>query len=296
MGIDFHALNFLCYASKAAPFGDVLTIGRQWLYAPLRQIQRRFPHATAAISEKYCEELLTRCFQAQQVESIDVSAYEQATIIHDLNHVIPDKLVKRFDTIIDCGSSEHIFDIAQVFRNYGAMARPGAQLLHVLPTNNFCGHGFWQISPELFFSLYSPVNGFRDTEVFVARVDSRSRWFRVRRPPGGQRVNIVSKSPLHVLARTFRTDDPLPLVLKPQQSDYVHLWNTRSTPAAAPSSLRLFMRRAASTVPGARTWIDVFRRERWRMQDRLRFRYLTRLNFLNPFLERVNIDRLCGDR
>ena len=39
------------------------------------------------------------------------------------------------------------------------LTKIGGMIIHALPANNFCGHGFWQFSPELFYELYSPENG-----------------------------------------------------------------------------------------------------------------------------------------
>jgi len=92
-----------------------------------------------------------------------------------------------------------------------------------LPTNNFCGHGFWQFSPELFFSLYSKSNGYAQTEVFIADLSNTKQWYHVGRPSNGQRVEALSSRPLYVLVRTvleqkgFDHDNV-------QQSDYAFEW------------------------------------------------------------------------
>src|SRR6516162_6511281 len=49
---------------------------------------------------------------------------------------------------------------------------------------NYCGHGFWQFSPELFFSLYSEKNGYSDTRIFLVSLDDWDTWYgwRLQRP------------------------------------------------------------------------------------------------------------------
>jgi len=100
----------------------------------------------------------------------------------------------------------------------------GGQILHVLPANNFCGHGFWQFSPELFFSLYSAENGYAETTVLLAELPSSRSWYEVQMPHDGLRVNVRSTAALYVLVRTKRTSDPFSHA-QVQQSDYVRAWS-----------------------------------------------------------------------
>jgi len=65
---------------------------------------------------------------------------------------------------------EHVFNASQGLKNVTRLCAPGGQIIHSLPANNFCNHGFWQFSPELFFSLYSDKNGYSETEIFLADV------------------------------------------------------------------------------------------------------------------------------
>jgi hypothetical protein len=112
----------------------------------------------------------------------------------------------RYDTVIDGGCIEHIFNIPQALRNVSEICSAGGQILHVLPTNNFCGHGFWQVSPELFFTLYSEANGCRETELFLADLANEQFWYQVREPRDDERANVTSSTPLYALVRTRRTE------------------------------------------------------------------------------------------
>ena len=48
---------------------------------------------------------------------------------------------------------------------FSDLCKNGGTIIHSLPSNNNCGHGFWQFSPELFFSLYNEKNGFKNNEM-----------------------------------------------------------------------------------------------------------------------------------
>ena len=83
--------------------------------------------------------------------------------------------------IIDYGVTEHVYHITNALMNVSNLCQIGGQILHVLPTNNYCGHGFWQISPELFFSLYTEDNGYEYTEIFVAEPSDINTWYKINK-------------------------------------------------------------------------------------------------------------------
>jgi hypothetical protein len=225
MGIDVHALNFLKYVAKKREFGSVATIGRQSLLVPRGELARilGIPKKDSEFG-LYSEELLKKNFGATAVDSYDFSDYEGATHIADMGKPIVSE--KQYDTIIDCGCAEHIFDAAQALRNISCLCASGGQILHVLPANNFCGHGFWQFSPELFFSLYSVASGYLETEVFLADLCDETKWFEVQPPSHGRRAEVRSSNPLHVMCRTIKGTTVFPESV--QQSDYVHIWDNCS--------------------------------------------------------------------
>jgi SAM-dependent methyltransferase len=239
MGIDVHTLNFLKYARKKGEFGNTITIGRQELHVNEILINSILNIKQDYVHQAYCEQMLIDYFGASNVDSIDNSSYENATYIHDMNKPLPLELYQKYDTVIDGGTLEHVYNAPRALENFSHLCKPGGQILHILPANNFCGHGFWQISPELFFSLYSTNNGYGDTEVFVADLTDRWKWYQVRNPTDGKRVNISSPTELWVMARTvLKTADFSHSVV--QQSDYIHEWEHKATPQPlqAPAGLK----------------------------------------------------------
>lgn len=221
MGINVHGFNLLRYAAQKKRLGRVATIGRQAIHIPKEKVRKLLNLAQETDFGPYCEDLLKAHFGATVVDSFDNSDYEQATHIVDLNG--PLVIGKAYDTVMDFGSIEHIFNVPQALKNISAACNDGGQILHMLPANNFCGHGFWQFSPELFFSLYSEVNGYHETEVFLADVANEYGWYEVKRPHNGQRAETNSRTGLFVLVRTTRTSSFSHESV--QQSDYIHLWN-----------------------------------------------------------------------
>jgi SAM-dependent methyltransferase len=220
MGIDVHTLKFLMFAMKKKHLGRVATIGRAGLHVPKKKLKEIMNWSSQVDYGGYCENFLKTEFGAISVESFDKSDYEDATHIVDLNKPIEEPGF--FDTIIDGGCLEHIFNVPQALANISKLCAPDGQILHVLPANNLCGHGFWQFSPELFHSLYSEENGYRETQVFLADVTNEAEWFEVRKPKDGLRAEIVSSASVFVLVRTQRNGpfchDNI------DQSDYVYTW------------------------------------------------------------------------
>lgn len=221
MGIDVHGFNLLKYAARKKPFGCVATIGRQALHVPPEKVRRLLGLTDEIDFGLYCEELLKAHFGAISIDSFDNSSYENASHVVDLNK--PLVTGQTYDTVADLGCLEHIFNAPQALRNVSEMCSAGGQILHLLPANNFCGHGFWQFSPELFFSLYSDSNGYRETEVFLADAANENCWFEVKRPGNGNRAETSSATGVFVLVRTIRTSTFSQENV--QQSDYVHVWN-----------------------------------------------------------------------
>jgi hypothetical protein len=221
VGLEFHGLQFLSFAARCAEFRRVATIGRQGLCLDEPNARNLMNCGPDYEHEKYCDGLLLRKFGANCVDSWDYSDYEGATHIADMNKPLPEVPLK-YDTVIDAGSLEHVYNAPQALFNVSKLCRDGGQILHILPANNFCGHGFWQFSPELFFSLYSETNGYSETRVFLASEYRTDVWYEVAKPNNGQRANVISFTPVFVLCRTVKVRQHCHETVL--QSDYLHVW------------------------------------------------------------------------
>lgn len=63
---------------------------------------------------------------------MDISAYENADIIFDLNNPnLTNELKNRFDYILDGGTTEHVFDYPQALRNIVKMLKVGGKVFHM---------------------------------------------------------------------------------------------------------------------------------------------------------------------
>lgn len=229
MGLDAHALLFSKrIVDLHGPFGKTATIGRQEIHVPWQVFQKLTGHQNVYELGSYCERVLIDCYGSSQVDSFDNSTYEGASHVHDFNYPIPGEFSEQYDTVLDAGSLEHIYDTKTAIENFSNMIKPGGQIIHLVPANNQCGHGFYQFSPELFFSVYSRDRGFESCEVLLAKPSSVKKWFRVQSPHDGRRAEVYSGLPLVCLVRAQlgkggHTQAPV------QQSDYVHMWSQPSS-------------------------------------------------------------------
>lgn len=201
MGLDIQNIRLLNHCHKYGNFNETLTIGRQGMYVNEEQLKNLLENDNCVL-ERYCESLFINHYGSTKVDSVDYSDYEECTIVHDLNEPIPDNFQK-YDTIFDGGSLEHVFNINQALKNISSLCKPGGQIIHSLPANNQCGHGFWQFSPELFLSLYSEKNGYSNTEVYIASVHNFDNIIQVSEKDLIDRIEINMPGPSYVWVRTI---------------------------------------------------------------------------------------------
>lgn len=296
MGIDIHNLNFLAHAQDlGVRFERSLAIGRQVLHVEPRGLQahRRLrglpdlPLPSGTSGTPWFEPLLQQWYGAVEADSVDASAYEGASILHDMNLPWPAQDAARghYDAVLEFGCLEHVFDFPTAWRNLVAVTRVGGHILHAVPANNLCGHGFYQFSPELFFNLYRPEQGFDLKAVYFAIRTEPRHWWRVANPlTVRRRVNLCNGHEVYllVLARKLAELPPGPA---PQQSDYALGDWQAGAPAPAPS--------APHPATG---WLDragqLDRARRWR--DRFRALRGAVLDLPAPDYQRLVVDRLIA--
>lgn len=236
MGLNINSTKFLLYAkSLNVDFAKTATIGRQTLTlspADLRKNLREFqlPVVEETIdsiflkNDGYAEEFV-RYLGANEVHSIDYSSYEGATNIHDMNQPIPDDYKSRYSVVLDGGSLEHVFNFPVAIKNCMEMVRVGGHYIGITPTNNFMGHGFYQISPECFFSVFTQDNGYEINRVIAFEDRLNAKWFSVKDPKAiNSRVTLTNHVPTFLLVLAKRVSERPIFEAMPQQSDYVSTW------------------------------------------------------------------------
>lgn len=257
MAIDTYGLPFL-FAAKAAgvSFAKTGTLGRQGFFPDERTLQRCFDRLGIAEnarrflaeSQSYSEHFLT-LLGATEICAIDNSSYEGAPVIHDMNQPIPPSLKNRFTTLIDGGVLEHIFNFPQAVTNCMEMIQIGGHFIGITTANNFTGHGFYQFSPELFFRIFSPENGFLTESVMLHETTPNAEWYEVIDPEVlKRRVELVNGRPTYILIRAKKVSDGPIFSTTPQQSDYSRIWDRHSNGATGAARGRGFGSKFRKTV------------------------------------------------
>jgi hypothetical protein len=230
MGFDLQTTRFVLDAKRSgANFESTATLGRQTLAmqaADLRAEARRWGMVDAVdvpavyAGFPYADGLL-RALGANDLDSIDISGYERASVIFDMNRPAPPELRSRFTLLIDGGTLEHVFDLPQAFRNVAAMLAVGGHFVSVNGTNNFMGHGFYQFSPELFFRVLCPQNGFELETLVLSETHRDAYWYEAKDPAVmRRRLEVVNGYPTYVMVRAKKIADVPLFAAPPQQSDY----------------------------------------------------------------------------
>lgn len=247
MGLDVNAVRFILEAkARGVSFDRVATIGRQTLFIDVDTLARTLEAYHIPVSRQqvsamltdsggFCEALL-QFLGAKQVCSIDMSPYQSATVLHDMNRPLLGALKNQFSVVIDGGSLEHVFNFPQAIANCIEMLRVGGHYLASSPSNNFMGHGFYQFSPELFYRVFSRANGFEMERMVVYQECWPYVWYDVRDPEQlGARVTLVNRYPTYLLVQSRKVDSKPLFEPVPQQSDYVNVWQRSAESVTAPS-------------------------------------------------------------
>ncbi len=241
MAITSNCSKFLFYAkSLGADFSFSLTLGRLNLYASKKDIEeqiRLFHNNAKSLSETtfkdgYSEPLFG-ILGAQKTDSLDFSDYEHPSIVHDLNQPIPDALKEKYTAIVDGGTLEHVFNFPVAIRNCMEMLKVGGHYIGITPVNNLMGHGFYQFSPELYYTVFNDDNGFSVVKVILCTYSDKtgySDWYEVVNPREiRSRVMFTNAFPTYLLLLAQKNAVKEIFHKTPQQSDYESLWAAKKS-------------------------------------------------------------------
>jgi len=194
MGIDYTGCEAVLHSVKFINTkNSAVTLGRQGIHMS--------PNTIDGLLDKYfytsiknrnyggfCETFL-HDLGFGHIDSIDNSSYEGASIIHNMNYPIPNDF-KKYDFVLDGGTTEHIFNIPQVCENIIELLNVGGIYLAITPNNNLSGHGMYQFSPEFYLSSFSKPYGMEVQELYIAKVGSSiESWINVNSFGSGRNVS-----------------------------------------------------------------------------------------------------------
>ena len=163
--------------------GDVLTLGRQTVYATpgsassvlnkkgirsaidAYSIDRTTQQYFNDKKERIDDISFFKALGAKTVKSIDVSDFEGAEIVHNLNHPIPDSLESICDFLVDGSLLDNIWNPQTALQSIARMIRPGGRCI-LTNRENAGGPGIaYVMLPGAWFYDFFVINDFHYVEV-----------------------------------------------------------------------------------------------------------------------------------
>jgi len=257
MGLDIYSAQFLWNQKlRGVHFGRLLTLGRQSVYMSASRYRSHLQSLGVDWRQPdYADDFFCG-LGATSVDFMDASNYEGANIIHDLNQPIAPHLAETYDCVFDGGALEHVFNFPTALKNCMELVRPGGHLIIITTWNNYAGHGYYQFSPELFYSALAAANGYTVEQMLIVQ---RNQWYAVANPSQiGARIELTNSEPTLLFVTARRVASKPIFSAWPQQSDYSVMWfpGKESSPTlpSAPGLKVALLRKSGALQSLQRGW------------------------------------------
>lgn len=156
MGLTVTSLEFIAEHKDLFHGKDIATLGVLYPYirskGELKKVKLLFPKIKLN-SDKFAEHLFCELLGASSYSAIDVSEYQGANVIIDLNKPISKENYDRFDIIYDAGTFEHLSNLQQALMNIFNVLKVNGACIFGQPCNGWVDHGFYQFSPTFYSDL-----------------------------------------------------------------------------------------------------------------------------------------------
>lgn len=215
-------VRLLVAEHKKSPIkGNILTLGKQSVAVSLPKVKEIFHEFGCEINQEFKEKYDTSTrygggglddesffslFGNVNYQTMDVSDYEKASIVHNLNYPIPKELEGTFDYIIDGGTFDHLFDLKTCFENVTKLLKPGGRIFQWNAASNYANAGYLSFSADFFYDYYT-LNNFADCRTFFAISHSMSaqNWYLYKfvPPKNSQGYPVFQPSYLQVMVIVF---------------------------------------------------------------------------------------------
>jgi hypothetical protein len=126
-------------------------------------LEGRVPHRSFELAKLFYRALL----DYETLQAIDFHGTPAAMKI-DLNY--PTGLAERYDMVIDNGTAEHVFNVAQFFASCHELTRPGGLMVHATPFVGWIEHGFYTFQPTFYWDL-AAANGYAMVMLVYTEID-----------------------------------------------------------------------------------------------------------------------------
>jgi hypothetical protein len=281
MGIPRGSARLLLEEGRRRPYGGtLLQLGRSSVYFTGAELERwaalhrftlrdgipeRLSHDPRLAAERCIDD---RTFFGRlgfdDVRASDISEWEGADHIFDLNQPIPAELEGRFDAVFETGTIVQIFHLPNVLANLHRLLKPGGRVIHcAVPSNNHMDLGFYMLCPTFFSDFYA-ANGWRIETHYLC--EYFAYWHHGRLHSDPWRIYAYRPGSLDALsygryggaqAATFlvatRIDGATGHVV-PQLGQYRRMWREHGATGDAPAARSGRGDSAASARPAGGGW------------------------------------------
>lgn len=194
MGIARETFYMLAKLSTTVNFENksVLQLGKQGGIASIKQINKI--SRTLGLDFKYeppskydfyrnypTGDQIFKNLGFNVIDSIDITNYEGANIVHDLNIPISDSFISEYDLVFDGGTTEHLFNQITALSNIHKLLKTGGVVVHYTPANNYLDHGFFQPQPSFYYEYYL-ANGYEIIDSYL--IEAPRNFYNRRRVYG----------------------------------------------------------------------------------------------------------------
>jgi hypothetical protein len=132
-----------------------------------------------------------------ELEIADIAIIRGDERVMDLNHPSPDEYIERYYLLLDGGTLEHCFNIAQAAKNLAEMTITGGFVISVNPMSMF-NHGFYNLNPTWYHDFYEN-NGFNIQSLSMTTHSDPITQYSI--PPFQRFENTPDNSMLLMLAK-----------------------------------------------------------------------------------------------
>jgi len=184
MGINIQALKLILHENSLIPlYGKILLIGRSTVtidYATVKMLFRQFTlkppieirnrsvtkhqNSIYGVDDRALFSAISS--KITEIDVLDVSNYEGANIIFDLNTSAPATLRGKYDFIYDSSVLDNLFNPAQALVNISNMLSGKGRYIG-LNVASFYPGAMVSCHPEWFYSFFA-ANSYRDVKVYLA--------------------------------------------------------------------------------------------------------------------------------
>jgi SAM-dependent methyltransferase len=156
-----------------------------------------------------------------ELDVYDIVKERGSEIICDLNHPIGPHEI--YDIVLDVGTIEHCFNIAQAIMNMAGLVKQDGYIIHENPFN-WGNHGFYNLNPTFYHNFYS-ANGFKLLE---CKLTNKHGGYFSPVPPTKRFVMIETEANMFAMAQRLE----LKPMVYPMQSKYAGLIAAQAAPVA----------------------------------------------------------------